>query len=207
MSITLPRERRSFRQICLLVVLFVAALAPTGARADGLIIPHLGLNFGGDSGSELGDAFDAKRLNWGVSFLWMGGGVFGVEGDISYSPDFFGKTDAGGSSVFTGMGNLVIGVPFGGQQGFGVRPYALVGAGVVRATGEAFDTALSFNDNKIAWDFGGGVMVFFSTHTGIRADLRYFRTFEAVDFLDFDITGESSHLDFARGSLGFILRF
>ena len=187
--------------------MFLAALAPRNAHADGLIIPYLGINFGGDSGSELGDAFDAKRYNWGVSFLWMGGGVFGVEGDLSYSPDFFGQTDLGGSSVFSGMGNLVLGVPFGGQQGFGVRPYALVGAGVVKANGDAFDNVLSFSDYKPAWDFGGGVLVFFSTHTGIRADLRYTRTFEAVDFLDFDVTGESSALDFARGSLGFVVRF
>jgi opacity protein-like surface antigen len=195
----------SVQRACLLV-LFLAVLAPGIARADGLIIPHVGINFGGDSGSELGDAFDAKRFNWGVSFLWMGGGVFGVEGDLNYSPDFFGKTDLGGSSVFSGMGNLVLGIPFGGQQGFGVRPYGLIGAGVVHATGDAFDDVLSFGDNKVAWDVGGGVLVFFTTHVGIRGDLRYVRTFEAVDFLDIG-SGESGNLDFARGSLGFILRF
>ena len=194
----------SVQRACLLV-LFLAVLSPSIARADGLIIPHVGINFGGDSGSELGDAFDAKRFNWGVSFLWMGGGVFGVEGDFNYSPDFFGKTDLGGSSVFTGMGNLVLGIPFGGQQGFGVRPYGLVGAGVVHATGDAFDNVLSFGDNKIGWDIGGGVMVFFAQHVGIRGDLRYVRTFEAVDFLD--IGNGESNLDFTRGSLGFILRF
>jgi len=201
---TLTRARRLSCPTVLLV-LFLAALAPNDARADGLIIPQIGVNFGGDSGSELGNAFDAKRFNWGASFVWMGGGVFGVEGDLGYSPDFFGKTDAGGSSVFSGMVNLVLGVPFGGQKGFGVRPYGVVGAGVVHASGDAFDTTLSFSDNKVAWDFGGGVMVFFSTHTGIRGDLRYVSTIESVDFLS--IAGESSKLDFARGSVGFIIRF
>jgi hypothetical protein len=205
MSIAQTLERMSFRPT-LLLVLFLAVLAPKDGRADGLIIPQIGVNFGGDSGSELGNAFDAKRFNWGVSFLWMGGGVFGVEGDLNYSSDFFGKTDLGGSSVFSGMGNLVLGIPFGGQQGFGVRPYGLIGAGVVHATGDAFDNVLSFGDNKVAWDVGGGVLVFFTTHVGIRGDLRYIRTFEAVDFLDIG-TGESGNLDFARGSLGFILRF
>jgi opacity protein-like surface antigen len=206
MSIAQALERMSFRPT-LLLILFLAVLAPKDGRADGLIIPQLGVNFGGDSGSELGNAFDAKRFNWGVSFLWMGGGVFGVEGDIGYSPDFFGKTDLGGSSVLSAMGNLVVGIPFGGQQGFGVRPYALVGAGVMHPNGDAFDNPLSFSDNKVAWDFGGGVMVFFASHVGVRADLRYFRTFEAADFLDFAAIGESGHLDFTRGSLGFILRF
>jgi outer membrane protein with beta-barrel domain len=198
-------SKTSVQRACLLV-LFLAVLAPDSARADGLIIPHVGINFGGDSGSELGDAFDAKRFNWGVSFLWMGGGVFGVEGDLNYSPDFFGKTDLGGSSVFSGMGNLVLGIPFGGQQGFGVRPYGLIGAGVIHATGDAFDNVGSFGENKVAWDVGGGVLVFFTTHVGIRGDLRYVRTFEAADFLDIG-GGEGGNLDFTRGSLGFILRF
>ena len=199
------RERTSFRPPCLLVLLFLAVLSAKDARADGLIIPHLGINFGGDAGSELGTAFDAKRFNWGVSFLWMGGGVFGFEGDFSYSPDFFGQTDLGGSSVLSAMGNLVVGVPFGGQKGFGVRPYAVVGVGILQPNGDAFDNQLSFDDTKIAWDFGGGVMIFFTSHVGMRGDVRYLRTFEAADFLE--LAGESSNLDFGRGSLGFIFRF
>jgi opacity protein-like surface antigen len=202
---TIQIRARRFSCRTFLLVLVLAALAPTDARADGLIIPHFGVNFGGDSGSELSNAFDAKRFNWGASFMFMGAGVFGVEGDFSYSPDFFGKTDLGGSSVFSGMGNLVLGIPFGGQKGFGVRPYGLVGAGVIHATGDAFDP--SFSDNKAAWDFGGGAMIFFSQHTGIRGDLRYIRTIEAVDFLDLGGSAESGHLDFGRGSVGFIIRF
>ena len=204
MSTTRVRERR-FSGLTFLLVLFLAALAPKDARADGLIIPHFGVNFGGDSGSELSDAFDAKRFNWGASFLFMGAGVFGVEGDFAYSSDFFGKTDLGGSSVLSGMGNLVLGIPFGGQKGFGIRPYGLVGVGVIHADGEAF--VPSFSENKAAWDFGGGAMVFFSQHTGIRGDLRYIRTIEAVDFLDLGGSAESGHLDFTRGSVGFIIRF
>jgi hypothetical protein len=190
-----------------LLLLFIAVLAPKDAGADGLIIPHVGINFGGDSGSELSNAFDAKRFNWGVSFLYMGAGVIGVEGDFAYSPDFFGKTDIGGSSVLSAMGNLVLGIPFGGQKGFGVRPYGLVGLGIIRAEGDAFDNPLSFNENKVAWDFGGGVMVFFAAHVGMRGDLRYIRTAEAVDFLSIGPDGEAGHLDFTRGSLGFIFRF
>jgi opacity protein-like surface antigen len=187
--------------------LLLTVLTPGAAWADGFIIPFLGVNFGGDSGKELSDAVDASRFNWGVSFAWMGGGVFGVEGDVGYSPDFFGKTDAGGSSVLSLMGNLLLGVPFGGQAGFGVRPYGLVGVGVVRPEGDAFPTAQAFGENKVAWNFGGGVMLFFASHVGVRADLRYVRTFEAVDFLDIDVTQKEGDLDFARGSLGFILRF
>jgi len=91
--------------------LLAVLLAPSPAKADGLIIPFVGVNFGGDSGKELSTALDAKRFNWGASVAYMGGGVLGVEGDIGYSPDFFGKSDIGGSSVLTVTGNLLFGIP------------------------------------------------------------------------------------------------
>ena len=162
------------------VVTLLLLLTPTAAAADGMIIPFMGVNFGGDSGKKLADAFDAKRFTWGVSLTFMGGGVFGVEGDIGYSPDFFGKTDLGGSSVLTAMGNLLLGIPFGGQSGFGIRPYGLVGIGVIRSSA-GFSQTFDVDENNISWNFGGGVMMFFGTHAGVRADIRYFRTFDALE--------------------------
>ena len=125
----------------LALTLLLGLAAPAAARADGLIIPFVGVNFGGNAGKNIGDAIDAKRLNWGASFAFMGAGVLGVEADIARSPDFYGKTDIGGSSVFTATGNLLIGVPIGGQKGVGFRPYALAGIGVV--TANILDVAVS----------------------------------------------------------------
>jgi opacity protein-like surface antigen len=187
--------------------LVLTAVTPGLARADFLITPFFGVNFGGDSGQELSNAVDASQYNWGVSIAWMGAGVFGVEGDIGYSDDFFGKTDRGGSSLLSMSGNLLLGIPFGGQEGFGVRPYGVVGVGVVRPEGDAFPEAEAFGDNRVAWNFGGGVKVFFASHVGMRADVRYFRTFEAVDVLDIDLDADTGDLDFTRGSIGLILRF
>src|SRR5262245_56515612 len=161
----------------LVLGLLLGVMAPSVARADGLLVPFAGVNFGGKSGHELADAIDAKRLNWGVSLGFMGGGVLGLEADIAHSPDFFGKTDLGGSSVLTATGNLLIGIPVGGQRGVGFRPYVLVGAGVVRAKVDVLGDVLSFDNSRAAWDFGGGVMFFFGNNVGLRGDLRYFRTF------------------------------
>jgi opacity protein-like surface antigen len=190
----------------MLGALLLAAI-PAPAQADGFIVPFVGANFGGESGQELGRAIDANRFNWGASFAFMGGGVFGAEADVGYSPDFFGKSDLGGSGVLTLMGNFLLGIPFGGQQGFGVRPYGLAGIGLIRPEVEAFGDLLSGDQNKFGWNFGGGVMILFATHVGVRADVRYFRSFSdlALDLIDVDL-GESD-LDFARGSLGLILRF
>ena len=191
----------SFRRVLLFTGL-LATLAPAPARADGLLIPFLGVNFGGNSGKELSDAIDAKRFDWGVSLAYMGAGVLGLEADIAHSPDFYGRTDVGGSSVLTATGNLLLGVPIGGQKGVGFRPYVAAGLGAIRSNLDA-SNVLSLDNSKFAWDFGGGAMFFFGSHVGLRGDIRYFRTFGDVD-LDVVHTGR---LDFARGSVGLILRF
>jgi opacity protein-like surface antigen len=185
----------------------IFTLTPTAAGADGLLVPFMGVNFAGDSGKELEDAIDASRFNYGVSFAFMGGGVVGIEADIGYSPDFFGKTDVGGSSLLTITGNIMFGVPFGGQKGFGIRPYGLAGLGLIRPQVDAFGDLQELDENEFAWDFGGGVMFFFGTKVGLRADLRYFRTFGDVDFGLQDLLDDSDKVDFARASAGLILRF
>ncbi len=191
----------------LALTLLLGLMVPTAARADGLIIPFVGANFGGNSGKELSAAIDAKRLDWGVSFAYMGGGVFGIEGDIARSPDFYGKTDVGGSSVLTATGNLLLGIPLGGQKGFGFRPYALAGLGVLRSKVDALGDVLSLDNSEAAWDFGGGAMLFFGTHVGLRGDVRYFRTLGDVTFDLSTGISRSEKLDFTRASAGLILRF
>lgn len=189
------------------LALLLGVVAPAAARADGLIVPFAGVNFGGNSGNELADAIDAKRFNWGVSLAFMGAGVLGLEADIAHTSDFFGKTDLGGSSVLTATGNLLVGIPIGGQQGVGFRPYALIGLGVIRSKVDVLGDVLRLDNSELAWDFGGGAMFFFGTNVGLRADLRYFRTFGNVDFDLVDFIAEPQHLDFARASAGLILRF
>jgi hypothetical protein len=190
----------------LAIGLLLMALTPAAARADGLLVPFAGVNFGGDAGQTLGGGIDARRTDWGVSFAWMGGGVVGVEGDIGYSPDFYGRNDVGGTSLLSLMGNVLFGVPFGGQKGFGVRPFGLVGIGVLRSDLESFKELIGFDKSEVAWDFGGGVIVFFGQHVGIRGDLRYFRTFGNVDFGPIQV-GDTNAVDYTRSSLGLVLRY
>jgi Outer membrane protein beta-barrel domain len=184
--------------------LLLGALAPATARADGMFVPFVGVNFAGNSGQEISNAIDAQRVDWGASLAYMGGGVLGIEADFGYSPDFFGKTDIGGSSVLTATGNLLVGIPIGGQTGVGFRPYALVGLGVIRSKVDAFGDIASLDNSELSWDFGGGLMFFFGTHVGLRGDVRYFRTFGDVDF---DPVDTPQNLEFGRASVGLILRF
>lgn len=192
-----------YRSIVLTFLLLFSSASV--ARADGFIIPFLGVNFAGDSGKEIGQAIDANRLTWGGSLGWMGGGVFGIEADFGYSSDFFGKSDVSDTSVTTFTGNLMLGIPFGGQQGFGVRPYGVVGLGVIKTNLEGIGGLFQDADNHAGWDIGGGLMMFFGP-VGIRGDVRYFRTFSALDVLGIEIGG-GNDLDFGRASAGLIIRF
>jgi opacity protein-like surface antigen len=196
----------SFKRTLVLTVLLALA-APTAARADGLLVPFIGVNFGGNSGKELSNAIDANRLDWGISLAYMGAGVLGVEADIAHSPDFYGKTDIGGSSVLTATGNLVIGIPIGGQKGVGFRPYGVAGLGVIRSRVDAFGDNVRRDNTEAAWDFGGGAMFFFANHVGVRGEVRYFRTFSDVAFDILGVTPIRETLDFTRASIGFIVRF
>ena len=187
--------------------LLLGVMSPAAARADGMIIPFVGVNFGGNSGKAISNAIDAKRFDWGFSAAFMGAGFLGVEADIARSPDFYGKTDLGGSSVLTATGNLLIGVPIGGQKGVGIRPYALAGLGVIRSNVDALGNVIGSDNNQAAWDFGGGAMLFFANHVGVRGEVRYFRTFSDVVFDLIGVTERRESLDFTRASAGVILRF
>jgi hypothetical protein len=156
-------------------VLFVSAAAalvwtPVQAKADGFFSPWAGTQFGSN--------INNGRAGVGVSAGGMGAGVIGGEFDFGFSPSFFGtKTDFGNNTLLDVMGNLIVGVPIGGQYGAGVRPYLVGGVGLVRTQidgGQVFHPATS--NNEFGSDLGGGVMGYFNDHAGLRGDLRYIRT-------------------------------
>jgi hypothetical protein len=61
------------------------------ARADGLITPFVGADFGGDAGDCRGvTPCVSKQLTYGVGAGFMVGGMLGLEAEIAYAPRFFG---------------------------------------------------------------------------------------------------------------------
>jgi opacity protein-like surface antigen len=159
------------------------------------------VNFANDPGDG--------RNSFGVSAGGMGGGVFGAEFDFGYSPNFFDEDSVfGKNNVLTAMGNLIIGIPFGGQRGAGLRPYVTGGVGLIRTDFDGLFEGEGSSSNDFGFNLGGGVMGFFSDHVGLRGDLRYFRTLESGldedDNLlpDFDL----GNFDFWRASIGIVIR-
>jgi hypothetical protein len=185
------------------VASLLIALTSVPARADGLIVPFVGFNYGGDSGSNCGSLTDCKKkhTNFGVSFVSMGP-VMGLEEDISYAKNFFGETPGTANSVFSLMTNLVIGAGTGP-----VRPYVVGGIGLIRPHVSSLTSSLtglgSTGKNAVGYDIGGGVTGMFGSHVGIRGDLRRFHTLQNVNILIF----QGQKLDFWRASLGLALAF
>jgi hypothetical protein len=174
------------------------ALAPVPARADGYVNPWAGVNFG----SDINDG----RGSFGVNAGAMGNGIIGGEASFGYSPSFFGtQNDFGNNTVIDLMGNLIIGIPVGGQSGPGIRPFVTGGLGMVRTQidgGTLFDVSVS--DNDAAWSLGGGVMGYFNDHVGLRGDVRYLRNFGSTD--SFDALDFEGNFKYWRGSIGLVIR-
>jgi len=188
-------------------LLFVAA----PADADGFIVPSVGVNFGGDSGATLIDATqnstqNSSRVSYGVAAGMMTNGIFGFEEDFAWAPNFFG--DGGGineTRVMTLMTNVLIGIPVGGQQGPGIRPYAAAGLGLIHRRVDSSVSLTDFSANDFGYDLGAGVMGYFANHVGMRAGVQYFRNFEHTGS---NVIGlDAGQFNFFRGSVGVLFRF
>ncbi|HKB13875.1 MAG TPA: outer membrane beta-barrel protein [Vicinamibacterales bacterium] len=175
-------------------------ISSTPARADGFISPFIGYNFGGDSQNCVSlRNCEERRTNWGVG-LGTDAAPFGFELDFGYAPDFFGKSSTTDNAVLTLMGNLLLVIPAGP-----VRPYGLIGLGLVRPHAKTDLASLGDTDqNTLGWDIGGGLNIFFGHTFGIRGDLRHVRTFQDITLFG---VFNNAPLDFWRASAGITLRF
>ena len=199
-----------------LLTLVVSAAAPAKASADWLFTPFVGWNFGGsgtfnDGFDDFDDEFE-QRFNYGATLAWMGAGIFGFEVDFGFAPNFFENTegdgdfDYGDSNVTTLMGNVVLGIPIGGQSGLGIRPYVSGGAGLIRSKIDDPTDIFSVSSNDFGMNVGGGLTGFFTDNVGIRGDIRYFRALRDDEPDDeFDVALGSFR--FWRGSVGVTFRF
>ena len=186
----------------LLMVLFVlgAVMAPRDARAQGFIAPFIGFDFGGDSGCQTASDCEDKKSNIGVSFGTMGGAV-GFETDIGYARNFFGEVPGQTSNVLTVMSNFMI-IPKIGP----VRPYVLIGLGLMKTHVElTAPSLLETDNNSFGWDMGAGMMILFGDHIGVRGDIRKISSFQERTILGFTLSNEK--LGFQRATAALVLAF
>ena len=181
---------------------FVLLAVSTPARAQGFISPLIGYDFGGDSGCpELRNCED-KHLNIGVAVGALGA-ILGFEAEIADARNFFGKVPGQSSSVVTVMGNLMI-VPRLGP----IHPYVVGGLGLMKTHVDfSTSTLLETTDNSLAWDLGGGAIVLFSPHFGVRGDIRHFHSMKRSTVPLLDTIFIDARLNFGRASASVVLAF
>jgi hypothetical protein len=187
-------------RVCHRIAVFAvfALLAAAPAQAEGFISPYIGFNFGGDSANCVTlRSCEDRRTNFGLS-IGTRRGIFGVEQDIAYAPDFFGKTPGGSNAVLTLMSNMLLVIPAGP-----VQPYAVVGIGLIRPRMKFDAESLALGKNALGYDMGGGLNLFLVRGLAIRGDVRRLKTLSNVT-LGF-LSGEK--LEFWRGSAGVTFRF
>ena len=164
------------------------------ARAEVILTPFYGAAFGGST--------DSSRTSYGGALGFLGGGVFGFEGEFSYIKDFAGDAPSGAlesNKVQSLSANLMVAVPSGQ-----VRVYGTAGVSLLRPDLKVRDGFVVVNEDKFGYNLGGGLMIFFSDHVGLRGDIRYFRAFG-------DLAGGEQislgTLDYWRGVGGLTLKF
>lgn len=193
-------------------VCFVATASPNAASAEWLFTPFIGGNWGGSAtfSDDFGDFEDEfeRKVNFGASLGWVGGGIAGFEIDFGYSPNFFedttgtGNFDFGDNNVTTLMANLVL----GGSADGGVRPYASGGLGIIRHRVSSPENLFDVTSSDWGFNVGGGIAGFFNDKIGLRGDIRYFRSLQDNEPDDeFDLA--VSDFRFWRGTVGLIFRF
>ena len=201
-------DRRTTTRRRALAAFFAALFLFAGTRsaqAQGFISPFIGYNFGGDAGCPAITNCEDKRTDYGVSIGALGS-LVGFEAELGYTKNFFGETSNQTSNVLTFMSNFMVAPKIGP-----VQPYGLAGLGLIRTTIEGVGT--SSDQNQFGWDIGGGLMVFFGQHIGLRGDARFYHSFQVLDFANVPnlptlIPGLGGNkLDYGRAAAAVVFKF
>jgi len=99
------------------------------------------------------------------------------------------------------MGNVVLGVPLGGNA----RLYATGGVGLMKFRVPDADAFFDIDRNDWGVNAGAGVMFGLGDHFGIRGDVRYFRDVHESEAGDFEV--DFGGFNYWRGAGGITFKF
>jgi hypothetical protein len=199
----------STRRAGLLVSLLLFAL-PATARADFFVIPFAGIKFGGSTSIvDLELAAGKKKLVLGVAALKIGNGILGFEGEFGNMAGFFNNDEVaeieplvkGGSYVNDLTGSIVLLLP-PGVTGGGLRPYGVIGAGLVHAESEDIFEVLQVRRTVPVINLGVGAIGMLTNNAGVRFDVRHLRSLST----DASIGGVGRRISYSRFTIGVLLR-
>jgi opacity protein-like surface antigen len=184
------------RYIRLAASLAAVVLMPRAAAAQGFVGVSYGYNFGGDAGCISATDCQNKNWNWGGSIGALGS-IVGFEADFTHAGQFTGARP-NTASVTTLMGNFMLApkISF-------VQPYGVAGLGAIKTTASGSGDS----QTQIGWTIGGGLLVFVHPHIGLKGDVRYYHSLQALSLLGIDLGLNSNKIDFGRAAFGVVLKF
>src|SRR5262245_9179393 len=189
------------------------ALSLAGARpasAEWHLTPMIALTFHATTNAPIiGTTPVGTHPSFGGAVALLGGGIVGVEGIGVFTPTFMSGDQVvtalvQSSRVLAIMGNVVITTPRRWTE-YSLRPYFSGGLGVIHLSVTEFQAVLPTKTNAPGVDIGGGAIGFFSKHTGMRFDLRYYRRIGAAS-PEFVATDNKPQVSFMTASVGVVFR-
>ena len=157
------------------LALAAALFLPARASADWRLAPIAGSTIRTETGFVDLDGV-ASRRHWvfGVSLTGLSSGLFGLEVEATVVPGLFtGHQLVNSSRVLTGSASLVVAVPRSVSR---IRPYAVMGIGVVHSTSSDSANLLPITSTQPGFHIGGGLWVPVAKRVAIRGDVRFART-------------------------------
>jgi opacity protein-like surface antigen len=157
--------------LALAAALFLSA----PASADWRVAPIIGTTIRTETGFVDLDATASKHhLVFGGSLTGLSSGLFGLEVEATVVPSVFtGHELVDSSRVLTGSASLVVAVP---RSVWRIRPYAVLGVGLVRSTSSDTANVLPISSTQPGFHVGGGVWVPVAKRVALRGDVRFLRT-------------------------------
>ena len=192
------------------LALLASALLVQPAAAEWFVAPFLGVKFAGSTNFvDLEQGAGNTKLMFGATAGAINDGLLGVEADFGYSPRFFESSSGIGSGlvarshVLTLMGNVIVTAPRS-LTGFSLRPFISGGGGLMHVGIDDVIDALSFDSNLFGINVAGGFTGEITNRTGLRVDIRYFKS---VSRDEESATFGTTRLSFWRMSVGASLKY
>ena len=206
-----------FRIAALTALLSIAL--PARASADWQFTPLVGITFaGGTTIIDLENGAEESHWHFGGAATWLGDGPIGFEGFFVRTPHFFQSDKVSFESVnvttltssysMALMGNVVVAAPLKWNE-YGLRPFVSGGLGLIRVGQEPKESAFllePFDLNLLGWNAGGGAIGFLTERTGLRFEVRYFRSLSNPASALTVPAGET-RLSYWTGSVGLVFRY
>jgi hypothetical protein len=157
------------------LALAAALFLPAPASADWRLAPIIGTTIRTETGFvDLDGTASRRHLVFGVSLVGLSSGLFGLEVEATLVPSVFtGHQLVDSSRVLTAGASLVVASP---RTVWRIRPYAVLGAGLVRSTSSDAANLLPISSTQPGFHLGGGVWVPVAKRVALRGDVRFLRT-------------------------------